>query len=112
MGFILSIDAGTTSVRTMLFGHGGEVLAVSQRQLRQIYSGPGMVEHDPSEIRELCRTTMCEALSRPGIDRSDCLAVAVTNPRETAIMWDRQTGRPLCNAIVWQDRRARFRIPA
>lgn len=105
MGFILSIDAGTTSVRTMLFGHGGEVLAVSQRQLRQIYSGPGMVEHDPSEIRELCRTTMCEALSRPGIDRSDCLAVAVTNQRETAIMRDRQTGRPLCNAIVWQDRR-------
>lgn len=101
MGFILSIDAGTTSVRTMLFGHGGEVLAVSQRQLRQIYPGPGMVEHDPSEIRDLCMTTMHEALSRPGIDSSDCLAVAVTNQRETAIMWDRQTGRPLCNAIVW-----------
>lgn len=105
MGFILSIDAGTTSVRTMLFGHGGEVLAVSQRQLVQIYPEPGRVEHDPSEIWELCRVTMVEALSRPGVDASDCLAVAVTNQRETAVMWDRDTGRPLCNAIVWQDRR-------
>lgn len=107
MGFILSIDAGTTSVRTMLFGHGGEVLAVSQRQLVQIYPEPGRVEHDPSEIWELCRVTMVEALSRPGVDASDCLAVAVTNQRETAVMWDRDTGRPLCNAIVWQDRRTR-----
>lgn len=105
MGFILSIDAGTTSVRTMLFGHGGEVLAVSQRQLGQIYPWPGQVEHDPSEIWELCRATMAEALSRPGVDASECLAVAVTNQRETAVMWDRDTGRPLCNAIVWQDRR-------
>lgn len=105
MGFILSIDAGTTSIRTMLFGHGGEVLAVSQRQLRQIYPEPGRVEHDPSEIWESCRATMAEALSRPGIDPSGCLAVAVTNQRETAVMWDRETGRPLCNAIVWQDRR-------
>ncbi len=105
MGFILSIDAGTTSVRTMLFGRRGEVLAVSQRNLRQIYPEPGLVEHDPAEIWRLCRETMNEALDRCPLDRSECVAVAVTNQRETAVMWDRWTGNPLCNAIVWQDRR-------
>lgn len=105
MRFILSIDAGTTSVRTMLFGHDGEVLAVSQRQLRQIYPHPGEVEHDPAEIWSLCRETMRDVLSRRGIDPTECVAVAVTNQRETAVMWDRDSGMPLCNAIVWQDRR-------
>lgn len=105
MRYILSIDAGTTSVRTMLFGHDGEVLAVSQRQLRQIYPHPGEVEHDPAEIWSLCRETMRDVLSRRGIDPAECVAVAVTNQRETAVMWDRDSGMPLCNAIVWQDRR-------
>lgn len=105
MRFILSIDAGTTSVRAMLFGHEGQVLGVSQRQLRQMYPEPGLVEHDPAEIWALCRETTSDLLSRPGIDPSECVAVAVTNQRETAVMWDRDLGTPLCNAIVWQDRR-------
>ncbi len=105
MGFILSIDAGTTSVRAMAFGRRGEVLAVSQRNLRQIYPEPGLVEHDAAEIWRLCRETVNEALDRCPLDRSECDAVAVTNQRETAVMWDRWTGNPLCNAIVWQDRR-------
>lgn len=105
MRTVLAIDAGTTSIRAMLFGAGGEVLAVSQRPLRQIYPEPGMVEHDPSEIWALCRETVRDVLSRPGVDPSSCAAFAVTNQRETAVAWDRDTGSPLCNAIVWQDRR-------
>lgn len=105
MRYVLAVDAGTTSVRTMLFGHDGRVLAASQRRLTQIYPSPGLVEHDAAEIRDLCTATMAEALSRPGIDPSECEAVAVANQRETALMWDRDTGEPLCNAIVWQDRR-------
>ena len=104
MESIVSIDAGTTSVRTMLFGHRGEVLAVSQRPIRQIYPSPGMVEHDPVEIWEACRTTVREAMSRRP-DGADPIALAVANQRETAVLWDRFTGRPLYNAIVWQDRR-------
>lgn len=105
MRFVLAVDAGTTSVRSMAFGHGGEVLAVSQRPLRQRYPAPGMVEHDPSEIRSLCRETLRDVLSRPGIDPGGCRALAITNQRETAVAWDRYTGAPLCDAIVWQDRR-------
>lgn len=105
MRFVLAVDAGTTSVRAMLFGRGGEALATSQRPLTQIYPEPGMVEHDPSEIWRLCREAVREALSAPGVDPSECAAFAVTNQRETAVVWDRETGEPLCNAIVWQDRR-------
>ena len=104
-GYVLAVDAGTTSVRCMLFGHRGEVLAVSQRDLRQIYPGPGMVEHDASEIWRLCRETIADCLSKPGIDPGECVAVGITNQRETTILWDRETGRPIYNAIVWQDRR-------
>lgn len=104
-GYIMSIDAGTTSVRCMLFGHSGEVLAVSQRPLTQHYPGDGMVEHDASEIWRLCLDTARECLSRPGVDPSGCLAVGITNQRETTVVWDSSTGRPVCNAIVWQDRR-------
>lgn len=105
MRTVLAIDAGTTSVRSMVFGPGGEVLAVSQRALRQIYPGPGWVEHDPSEIWALCRETVRDVLSRRGVDPTSCAAFAVTNQRETAVAWDADTGAPLCNAIVWQDRR-------
>ena len=104
-GFVLALDAGTTSVRCMLFGRRGEVLAVSQRALRQIYSGPGMVEHDPAEIRDSCVGVIRDCLSRPGIDPGECVAMGITNQRETTVVWDARTGEPLCNAIVWQDRR-------
>lgn len=101
----MALDAGTTSVRTMLFGRRGEVLAVSQRQLTQHYPGPGRVEHDALEIWGLCRETISECMSRPGISSDGCVAVGITNQRETTVVWDRRTGEPVCNAIVWQDRR-------
>ena len=104
-GYVMAVDAGTTSVRCMLFGHGGEVLAVSQRDLRQIYPGPGMVEHDATEIWELCRDVIRDCLTKPGIDPTECMALGITNQRETTVVWDSRTGEPLCNAIVWQDRR-------
>ena len=103
--YVLALDAGTTSVRCMLFGHSGEVLAVSQRNIRQIYPGPGMVEHDASEIRDSCVGVIRDCLSKPGIDPDDCVAMGITNQRETTVVWDARTGEPLCNAIVWQDRR-------
>ena len=103
--YVMAVDAGTTSVRCMLFAHGGEVVAVSQRPLTQHYPGDGMVEHDALEIWALCRETVRECLSRPGIDPSGCVAMGITNQRETTVVWDRRTGVPLHNAIVWQDRR-------
>lgn len=103
MRYILAIDAGTTSVRTMLFGHDGIAIATSQRPLRQIYPEPGMVEHDPLQIWGLCKETIHDVLS--SADPEGCAAVAVTNQRETVVAWNRETGAPLCNAIVWQDRR-------
>ncbi len=104
-GYILSVDAGTTSVRCMLFGRGGEVLAASQRPIAQHYPGDGMVEHDAMEIWAACRDTVRDCLSRPGADPGGCRAVGITNQRETVVVWDRVTGEPVCNAIVWQDRR-------
>lgn len=103
--YVLSIDAGTTSVRTMLFSHEGDVLAHSQMQLRQHYPGPGLVEHDAMEIWDHCRTTIGDCLSKPGIDPGECVAFGITNQRETVVVWSRSSGRPICNAIVWQDRR-------
>lgn len=103
--YVLSIDAGTTSIRTMLFSEDGSVLAVSQEPLTQHYPGQGMVEHDPMEIWGLCRRTIGVCLSSPGIDPGDCVAFGITNQRETVIVWDRTTGEPVHNAIVWQDRR-------
>lgn len=101
--FVLSIDAGTTSVRAMLVARDGRIVRTAQRGLRQIYPGPGLVEHDASEIWSLCRSTVAEAVA--GLPSSDIDSVAVANQRETALLWDRITGAPLCNAIVWQDRR-------
>lgn len=102
-GYVLAVDAGTTSVRAMGFGHDGVALASSQRPLRQYYPGPGMVEHDAGEIWALCRETVRDVLSELG--PSGCVALGVTNQRETAVAWDPWTGLPLCRAIVWQDRR-------
>ncbi len=102
MGFILTVDAGTTSIRAIAFDHDGHTLASSQRQLTQHYPSPGLVEHDPSEIWEVCIHVVKECLSE--VD-DDCMAIAITNQRETAIVWDRVSGLPLYNAIVWQDRR-------
>lgn len=103
--FVLAIDAGTTSIRSMAFGKDGHAIASSQRPLRQIYPGDGMVEHDALEIRDLVIATLRECLEATGMDASECDCIGITNQRETAVVWDRRTGTPVHNAIVWQDRR-------
>jgi glycerol kinase len=101
--YAAAIDQGTTSTRFMVFDHGGQVVSVDQKEHEQIYPKPGWVEHDPMEIWE--RT---QEVVRAGLDKvqaSDIAAVGVTNQRETAVVWDRSNGRPVHNAIVWQDTR-------
>ncbi len=105
MKYIMSVDQGTTSSRAVIFDRSAEVVAVSQREFTQIYPEPGFVEHDPDEIfstqLEVCR----DAMQKAGADASDIAAIGITNQRETTIVWDKQTGRPVYNAIVWQCRR-------
>src|ERR687897_95443 len=101
--YAAAIDQGTTSTRFMIFDHGGQVVSVDQKEHQQIYPKPGWVEHDPLEIWQ--RT---QEVVRAGLDKvkaNDIAAVGVTNQRETTVVWDRSTGRPVFNAIVWQDTR-------
>ncbi len=105
MPHILALDQGTTSSRAIVFDESGEVRAVAQRELRQIFPTPGWVEHDPAEIWESQLAVAREALSRAGLRAGDIAAIGITNQRETTVLWERATGRPLHNAIVWQDRR-------
>jgi len=103
--YILALDAGTTSVRAILFDHGGQIAAVAQREIRQIYPQPGWVEHDPEEIWSSQVAVAMEALGSVSATPGDIAAIGITNQRETSIVWDRETGEPVHNAIVWQDRR-------
>ena len=105
MQYILSLDAGTTSVRAIIFDHEGQVKAVAQKEIRQIYPKPGWVEQDPQEIWFTQITVAVEALGRARIRPSDIAGLGITNQRETTIVWDRKTGDAIYNAIVWQDRR-------
>jgi glycerol kinase len=105
MRYILSLDAGTTSVRAIVFDHEGQVVSVAQKEIRQIFPKPGWVEHDPQEIWFLQMSVAVEALGRARIRPKDVAGIGITNQRETTIVWDRQTGEPIHNAIVWQDRR-------
>lgn len=100
-----AIDQGTTSTRFMIFDRRGGVVASAQREFRQILPRPGWVEHDPIEIRETVEGVAAEALSKAGLTAADLVAVGITNQRETTVVWDRTTGLPLANAIVWQDTR-------
>ena len=102
---LLAIDQGTTSTRAMVFDHEGRVKAIAQQEHRQIYPQPGWVEHDPLEIWERTQAVIREALARAGVEPTDIAGIGVTNQRETTIVWDRRTGRPYYNAIVWQDTR-------
>ena len=102
---ILTIDQGTTSTRAIVFDESAQPLGSAQRELRQIFPQPGWVEHDPLEIAEAAIGTGRMALDAAGSTASDIAAVGITNQRETTILWDRITGRPLANAIVWQDHR-------
>ncbi len=105
MHYILSLDAGTTSVRAILFDHSGHISAVAQREIRQIFPQPGWVEHDPEEIWSSQIAVVMEALGSVRASAADVAAIGITNQRETAIVWDRESGEPVHNAIVWQDRR-------
>ncbi|MEZ0347284.1 MAG: glycerol kinase GlpK, partial [Thermus sp.] len=105
MRYLLALDQGTTSSRAILFTLEGRPLAVAQREFRQLYPKPGWVEHDPLEIWETTLWTAREALRRAGVGAEAVLALGITNQRETTLLWDRKTGKPLYNAIVWQDRR-------
>ncbi len=105
MRYILSLDQGTTSSRALLFDHEGAVRSVAQREFTQIFPQPGWVEHDPEEIATSQIAVALEALAQAHAQPSDVAAIGLTNQRETTIVWDRATGKPICNAIVWQDRR-------
>ena len=105
MKYILSIDQGTTSSRAIVFDHAGRITGIAQKEFKQIFPRPGWVEHDPEEIWSSQIAVAREALSDAGIKEEEVAGIGITNQRETAVAWDRQTGEPVCNAIVWQDRR-------
>ncbi|PZN13554.1 MAG: glycerol kinase [Bacillota bacterium] len=103
--YVLALDQGTTSSRAILFDRQGNVVAVRNQEFRQIYPKPGWVEHDPLDIWDSQIAVAKAVLKEAGVDPSDIAAIGVTNQRETTVVWDRQTGQPVHNAIVWQDRR-------
>jgi glycerol kinase len=103
--YAAALDQGTTSSRCMIFDHGGNVVSVEQLEHEQIYPKPGWVEHDPNEIWQRCRQVMDGALQKAGASAGDISGLGVTNQRETTVVWDRNTGEPVYNAIVWQDTR-------
>lgn len=102
---ILAFDQGTTSSRSIVFNHRGEIVTAARKEFEQIYPRPGWVEHDPMEIWSSQNSTAAEALSRANLAQTDIAAVGLTNQRETTIVWEKDTGKPVHNAIVWQDRR-------
>ena len=105
MKFILAIDQGTTSSRSIVFTKSGEIAGVAQKEFRQLFPKPGWVEHDAEEIWSTQSGTITEALAQGNVRVADIAAIGITNQRETVVLWDRETGKPVHNAIVWQDRR-------
>jgi glycerol kinase len=103
--YVAAIDQGTTSTRFMIFDKKGKVIAVSQKEHKQIYPKPGWVEHDPLEIWQATQEVIRGALSKAGIEAKQLAAIGITNQRETTVVWEKNTGKPVCNAIVWQDTR-------
>ena len=103
--YILSFDQGTTSSRAILFDHQGQIHATSQKEFQQIFPKPGWVEHDPLEIWSTQMGVATEAISMKGLSVNDVAAIGITNQRETTVVWNKTTGQPIYNAIVWQDRR-------
>jgi glycerol kinase len=106
MKHLLALDQGTSSSRSIVFDENGRIVAMAQREFRQIYPQPGWVEHDPRELWETQLATAKEALAKAGLTARDIASVGITNQRETTVVWNRRTGEPIHNAIVWQDRRA------
>jgi glycerol kinase len=105
MQFILALDQGTTSSRAIVFDKSGSIISIAQKEFTQYFPMPGWVEHDPAEIWSTQLGVAVEAISKAGLSVKDIAAVGITNQRETSLVWERATGKPLYNAIVWQDRR-------
>lgn len=105
MKYVLALDQGTTSSRALLFDRAGAIVAVAQREFEQNFPQPGWVEHNPEQIASSQIAVALEVLEKAGARSSDVAAIGIANQRETTLVWNRQTGEPLCNAIVWQDRR-------
>jgi len=103
--YVAAVDQGTTSTRCIIFDRKGRIVGVDQKEHEQIYPKPGWVEHDPMEIWERTQEVIRGAIANGGIDPKDIAAVGVTNQRETTVVWNRHTGEPYYNAIVWQDTR-------
>ncbi|MBP6019205.1 MAG: glycerol kinase GlpK [Burkholderiaceae bacterium] len=106
MTYLLALDQGTSSTRSIVFHKDGRIVGLAQRELTQIHPKPGWVEHDPMEIWQTQLQTAREAITHAGLEARDIRALGLTNQRETTVVWNRKTGRPIHNAIVWQDRRA------
>jgi len=109
--FIGAIDQGTTSTRFLVFDRAGRIVASAQKEHQQIYPQPGWVEHDPEEIWFRTREVIAQAMDQRGLKPGDLAALGITNQRETTVLWNRQTGKPLANALVWQDTRVADYIP-
>jgi len=103
--YILALDQGTTSSRSMVFDKQGNIISVAQKEFQQIFPQPGWVEHDAEEIWSTQFGTMAEAIAKANIKMKQIAAIGITNQRETTVVWERSTGKAICNAIVWQDRR-------
>ena len=103
--YVLALDQGTTSSRCILFDRQQNIVGLAQREFGQHYPKPGWVEHDPMEIYSSQYSVLTEVLAQSGVDPAQVAAIGITNQRETTIVWDRETGRPVYNAIVWQCRR-------
>ncbi len=103
--YVLALDQGTTSSRAILFDRRGKTVSVAQREFGQIFPRPGWVEHDPEEIWSSQQAVAAEALHLTGAAARDVAAIGVANQRETVVLWERSTGKPIHNAIAWQDRR-------
>jgi glycerol kinase len=105
MSYLLALDQGTSSSRSIVFDERGRIVAAAQREFGQIFPQPGWVEHDPNEIWSTQLATAQDALAKAGLNAADIRAIGITNQRETTVLWNRRTGQPVHNAIVWQDRR-------
>jgi len=103
--YLLSFDQGTTSSRAIVFNRDGAIVSVAQKEFTQIYPQPGWVEHNATEIWSTQVAVAAEAILNAKLSAEDIAAIGITNQRETTVVWDKRTGEPVCNAIVWQDRR-------
>ena len=100
--YILSFDQGTTSARAVIYGKGGELVAMCSKPIRQIYPQGGWVEHDPEDIWSAQTECAVNVLAKAGVSADEIAAIGIANQRETAVVWDKATGKPVYNAIVWQ----------